>query len=341
MKKLLMTVTVAASVIALSACSSDESETVVETESGNITKEALYEELLETNGEQAIQTLVIQTILENNYEVSDEEVEAEVNSEIDTMKSQYGDQWEMVIQGSGYVDEDDLKEQMTEDIKLKILQEKAITEDIEVTEEEINTHYERMSTELVASHILVEDEETANEVLDKLNAGEDFAALAQEYSSDGSAQNGGDLGQFGPGRMVSEFEDAAYNLEVDEISEPVQTQHGYHIIKVTDRVAIDDVKPLEEIEDQIKREIAMRKVDNATMQTKMQDLITNANIDVKIDEYKDLFAAPETSPEAEGTDGANEPADSEENAETDESTESGDTAETEENAEDAADTTEE
>lgn len=324
-----MTVTVAASIAALSACSSDESETVVETGSGNITKEALYEELLEANGGPVIQDMVINTILEDKYEVSDAEVEAE----IETYKSQYGEQWEMILQSSGYADEDDFKE----DLKRNILQEKAITEDIEVTEEEINKHYERMQTELVASHILVADEETANEVLDKLNAGEDFATLAQEYSTDtGSAANGGDLGQFGPGKMVAEFEDAAYALEIDEISEPVQTQHGYHIIKVTDRVEVEDVKPLEDIKDQIRRQIAMTKVDNTTIQTKMQDLIDNAEIDVKIEQYSDLFAPAESATEQEaGEDTAEEPTEesgTEESADTEENAQTEEPADTEENA---------
>ncbi|KAB8139030.1 foldase [Gracilibacillus oryzae] len=329
MKKLFMTVTVAASVIALSACSSNESETVVETSSGNITKEALYEQMLETNGEAAIQDMVIKTILEDKYEVSD----ADVDAEIETYKEQFGDQWEMVLQSNGYADEDAFKE----DLKFQLLQEKAITEDVEVTEEEINQRYERMQTELVASHILVADEATANEVLDKLNAGEDFAALAEEYSTDtGSKANGGDLGQFGPGKMVPEFEDAAYNLEVDEISEPVQTQHGFHVIKVTDRVAVEDVEPLEDIQDQIRREIAMTKVDQAAMQTKIQELITDANIDVKIDQYSDLFAAPEQpAPEEGATQETEEPTESEDSANTEESTDESanteDSANTEEN----------
>jgi foldase protein PrsA len=291
MKKLLMSVTFAASVIALSACSSDDPETVVETEAGDVTKEEFYQELKATGGESVLQQLVLQKILEDKYEVSDKEVDAELES----YKEQYGDQWESVLQGSGYADEDAFKE----DLRMNLLQERAITEDIEVTDEEINTRYERMQTELVASHILVADEDTANEVLDKLNNGEDFAALAEQYSTDtGSAANGGELGQFGPGKMVAEFEDAAYALEVDEISEPVQSQHGYHIIKVTDRVAIEDVEPLEDIKDQVKREIALSKVDSTTAQTKLQDLLDNAKIDVKIEEFKDLFEQPEAT---EGT----------------------------------------
>lgn len=93
-----------------------------------------------------------------------------------------------------------------------------------------------------AFHILVGDLQTAKEVLDKLAAGESFEQLAQTYSTDtGSKEQGGDLGWFPRGVMVSEFEEAAFSLPVGETSLPVQTQFGYHIIRVVAR----QVRPLE------------------------------------------------------------------------------------------------
>ena len=84
-----------------------------------------------------------------------------------------------------------------------------------------------------ASHILVEKEYMAEDVLKKLKEGASFESLARAYSSCGSAPEGGDLGEFGPGQMVKEFETAAFALKPGEVSAPVRTQFGYHIIKRT------------------------------------------------------------------------------------------------------------
>ena len=92
-----------------------------------------------------------------------------------------------------------------------------------------------MVTEIRASHILVNTEEEANNLYNEILNGSDFSQVAQEKSLCPSGQNGGDLGFFGKGVMVKPFEDAAFSLEVGELSNPVQTQFGWHLIKVTDK----------------------------------------------------------------------------------------------------------
>lgn len=86
-----------------------------------------------------------------------------------------------------------------------------------------------------ASHILVESEGKAQSLKRELDGGADFASLAKRHSRCPSKENGGDLGSFGKGSMVKEFEDAAFGLEVGQVSDPVQTQFGFHLIKVTEK----------------------------------------------------------------------------------------------------------
>lgn len=86
-----------------------------------------------------------------------------------------------------------------------------------------------------ASHILVSNEREANRIFDDITKGKDFSEMAKRYSSCPSGKSGGDLGFFEKGQMVKEFEDVAFALKDGELSRPIKTQFGYHIIKVTAR----------------------------------------------------------------------------------------------------------
>ncbi|MBR2525557.1 peptidyl-prolyl cis-trans isomerase [bacterium] len=91
-----------------------------------------------------------------------------------------------------------------------------------------------MASQVKASHILVKTEEEAKQLYEEIKGGKDFAQAAMEYSLCPSGHNGGDLGFFPKGAMVKPFEDAAFSLPVGELSQPVQTQFGWHLILVTD-----------------------------------------------------------------------------------------------------------
>ena len=82
-----------------------------------------------------------------------------------------------------------------------------------------------------ARHILVKQEFEAQDLLKKLNAGTSFESLAKEFSQCPSSEDGGDLGEFGKGSMVPTFEEAAFSLGVNEVSKPVRTQFGFHLIQ--------------------------------------------------------------------------------------------------------------
>lgn len=284
MKKMIMAATLTIGALTLAACNDNaDSEPVVETAAGDITKEEFYQELKDQHGEQVLEQMITMKVLEDNYEVTDEQVEAE----LEKTKEQYGEGFEAALQQSGFADEEAYKEL----IYLSLLQEAALTEGIEVTDEEIQEKYDRMGMEVDAQHILVADEETAKEVKSKLDEGEDFAELVAEYSMDpGSAQDEGNLGYFGTGVMNNEFETAAFNLEVGEISEPVQSPNGYHIIKVNDkRETEEEVGEFEDMKDDIRRDLLTSKIDMATAQEKIDKLIEDADLDIKIEEFEGLF----------------------------------------------------
>jgi foldase protein PrsA len=290
MKKPLLALTLATSVFTLAACNSGD-EVVVSSTYGDITKDQFYEEIKGLAGNALLEQVLIEQILENNYKVTDEEVDEQFKS----VKEQYGDSFESVLAANG------LSEQAFKDnVRFSLLQEKA-TKDVEVTDEEIKNYYEQAKYELNARHILVADEATAKEVEDKLKNGGDFAKLAEEYSQDGSAANGGELGWFTVGSMVPEFNDAAYALELNKVSEPVQSEFGYHIIQVTDKREVKDYGTLEEKKDEIKEAIAATKGD---WNKKVAELIKDAKIDIKDEDLKaalDKYTATEEEPAKEET----------------------------------------
>jgi len=139
------------------------------------------------------------------------------------------------------LDDKFIKEQMRKDL-LSYKYNQFYLEKTEIADEAAKTFYDENTElfnkdEVSARHILVDEEATAKEVIAKLEAGEDFAKLAGEYSTEpGAGARGGDLGFFSRGQMVPEFENAAFSLEVGKISEPVKTEFGYHVILVEDKI---------------------------------------------------------------------------------------------------------
>jgi foldase protein PrsA len=199
----------------------------------------------------------------------------------------------MALSQYGYKNEDELKET----IKIGLLQEKAAVKDIKVTEDELKDYYDTFKPEVKARHILVEDEKTAKEVKAKLDAGGKFEDLAKEYSKDpGSAANGGDLGWFGPGKMVAPFEEATYALEINEISAPVKSEHGYHIIQLTEK---KEKGSFEEMKDELEHELKVSKLDGAAVQKAMEREMKDAKVKVKDKDLKSILDAAPTADAAQ------------------------------------------
>jgi foldase protein PrsA len=217
-----------------------EDEVVAKVEGEPITKDELYEVLAKQYGSSMIRYLIDNKIVEleaekENIKLSDKEIEEEMQSYIELNGGE--EAFDAALEQSG-ISREDIEGDIINYLKIV----KLLESEIEITDEEMQTYFEENKEsfneqeQVEASHILVTDEATANEVKEKLIAGEDFAELAKEYSTDTSnSENGGELGFFGKGEMVEAFETAAFSMNIGDISEPVKTDYGYHIIKVTDK----------------------------------------------------------------------------------------------------------
>ena len=157
------------------------------------------------------------------------------------------------------VENDTAFQRQKEQVLLNELYKKEILKKSEPSESEIKNEYDKMNEEIHAWHILVENKAQADSVYQKLKEGADFAQLAKEKSIDPSAQNnGGDLGFFGWGRMVPEFQEAAFKLKDGEISRPVETKYGWHIIKLVERRKAEQ-PPFEQAKEQIRTKLQRDK----------------------------------------------------------------------------------
>ncbi|GLK79482.1 peptidylprolyl isomerase [Methylopila turkensis] len=145
--------------------------------------------------------------------------------------------------------------------------------------------------EVRASHILVKTEDEAKKVEERLAKGEDFAKIATEVSTDpGSAKQGGDLGFFAKGQMVPAFDEAVFKLEPNKVSDPVKTQFGFHVIKVTEKRE-RPIPPFEQVKPQIEQYV---------VRTAQQDLILKLRGEAKVERTK--AGEPQGQPAIPGAD---------------------------------------
>jgi peptidyl-prolyl cis-trans isomerase C len=201
--------------------------------------------------------------------------EAEVNEEIDLLKDQVAQQaqaqgqdvdreaaFDQALQQAGLTEEQ-LREQIREQLPVQKVQER-VAGNAGPSQEEVERFYEENKAAQFTTpetrctrHILFNKDQKAKaeEVKGRLQDGEDFAQLAQEFSQDpGSAEQGGDLGCLGRGETVPNFEEAVFNAEQGEIVGPVETEFGYHLIEVTE-IQEEATQPLSEVETQIREQL--------------------------------------------------------------------------------------
>src|SRR5436309_1754803 len=200
----------------------------------------------------------------------------------------------------GYYDKNKAKYTVNEKRKAKyiFLESLKLRQQVTVSDDELRQYYEQHKAEYMipervkAQHILFKTQEKtpeevekikekARQVLERAKKGEDFGALAKQFSEDSSASNGGDLGDFGRGQMVPEFERVAFSLGVGAISDLVQTQFGIHIIKVTGKQDARE-RPFEELKEAIRPIVETRKAEQKGSDLAQQiavELVNNKSLD--------------------------------------------------------------
>lgn len=257
-------VVIATTLISILANNRSGGNTVAVVGDEKITKDQLYKALVEVNGKQVLNSLIIKKIIQleakkQNVKVTKDEIQNELNKTIENFGSK--EAFKNTLEYYG-ITEDSLKE----DIELNLYVSKLLKSEVKITEEEMKDYFEenkddfKQEEQVKARHILVENEETAKEIKQKLDNGENFEELAKKYSTDTETkEKGGDLGFFSKGEMVKEFEEVAFSLKVGEISNPVKTKYGYHIIKVEDRKEAKEAN-YEESKEEIREKLFEEKL---------------------------------------------------------------------------------
>ncbi len=203
----------------------------------------------------------------------------DVNDEFQKIKQRYSQpgEFEQLLSNMGLT-ETDVQDQIKRGLAIQQLIDTEVRAKIEIGDEEVKSYYDanpqlfQQPEQVKASHILIkvnadapqEEKDKARKkiesVQEKAKKGEDFATLAKTYSEGPSGPNGGDLGYFRRGQMVKPFEDAAFNLKPNETSDIVETQFGYHLIKVVDKKPAQKVA-YAEVKERLSEHLKKQKID--------------------------------------------------------------------------------
>ena len=258
-----------------------QADTVATVNGQKITKEELFEKLLQQDQGMTLEAMITEILIEQEAGKSDVRVtDEEIEQEIEKVKQQFASDLHFQMALSQYgMTVDDLKEQARSNLLVK----KILLPEIEVTEEALQQYFAdhkedyEEPEQVKARHILVESLAEAEEVKRQLDQGADFAELASEKSTDpGSKDQGGDLGYFERGLMAPEFEEVAFSLQPGQISAPVQTDFGYHIIKVEDH-KVAHSPTYDEVKDRVREDYIDQQVQEKAS-TWMAELKNKAQI---------------------------------------------------------------
>lgn len=211
---------------------------VVATVNGEkITQSQLYQQLVAGYGAETLDNMILSRLVNQEAARAGVQVtDAEFEAELAKVKASFGGDmaYEQTLRQYFGMNDAQFRDYLRMQMTATRVLEKQLTPDDATLKQHFDEQQSSAETrQIMARHILVATEEEARDIKAQLDAGADFAALAKEKSTDtGSAQNGGDLGMFGKGAMVEAFENAAFALGDGQISEPVQSSYGWHIIQV-------------------------------------------------------------------------------------------------------------
>ncbi|HFK1765628.1 TPA: peptidylprolyl isomerase [Bacillus mobilis] len=289
-KQLIMTGLAVGSLTFVSGCSlfdSDSVEYAAKTDSGTISKDELYNRMVDKIGQRTLDDLITLTVLQKKYKVSD----GEIDDEIKRLKSEFGNSFNDFLSQNGVNNVEQLKDV----IKLDKLKQKLALEHLKIQDKDLKALYEKKKPEIRVSHILVSDETLAKDIKSKIDSGEDFGSLAKEFSQDiATKEKGGDIGYFKEGDMVQAFQDAARKLKVGEVSQPVKTEFGYHVIKLLDEKKLPS---FEQMKPQLQSELISNKMDQAKINAEIQKLLDKDNIKIGEEKLKDMYKITNQSKE--------------------------------------------
>ena len=233
-----------------------------------------------------IEKILLQKATQLKLKPTDDDINKQIADQITQIKSLYSakGQYESALQQNGLT-EDEFKESIKKSIIEKAIQENMV-KDVTVTDDEVQTYYDKNKDTIftagagaTVAHILVADEAKAKSLKAKLDAGADFATLAKENSTDpGSKDKGGNLGfvPYNTTKLITEFVNGFKNLKEGEVSEPVKSQYGYHLIKATGLKSAE-VIPFDEVKDKIKGALLQQK-QGTTFNSKIEEWKTDLKV---------------------------------------------------------------
>ncbi len=287
----------AAIIFSLAACSSGGGANIAAVNGEKISRADLETKLEGTPAAKQILGSMVQGMLveqyakDNHIEVSD----ADLNKKENEIKAQYGAQFDTLLKSKGLTEPD-----VRRLIRQQLIVDRAVGKDIKISDAQINAFFKKNHASLDkqpqvrARHILVPDIGKANAVEQKLKEGAKFEDLAKQYSTDpGSKDKGGELGMFKKGAMVPSFEAVAFSIPIGQVSKPVKSPFGFHIIQVEERQN-GQKATLASSHDQIVDQLRQQQ-EGPLVTPFLTSLQQKAKIEVYEDKYKDAFPSPPAS----------------------------------------------